>query len=76
MKIGDFVLYQGRLYYLRGFDPIGVLDGQAFLEDPSNGAEVVAPTAELEPEAAAGSARLETSLTRYPLAMIEDGDDA
>ncbi|HYX89405.1 MAG TPA: hypothetical protein VE753_08555 [Gaiellaceae bacterium] len=58
MKIGDLVLYQGRPYYLRGLDPMGVLDRQAFLEDATTGEERTAPVAELEPEpdAPSGSA--------------------
>ena len=76
MKIGDLVLHQGRPYYLRGFDPIGVPNGQAFLEDPSSGAELLVPASEVGPEGTCGPDRLETSLTGYPLAMIDDGDDA
>ena len=33
MKIGDLVLYQGRLYYLRGLDPMSVPDRRVILED-------------------------------------------
>ena len=43
MKIGDLVLYQGRLYYLRGLDPMSVPDRRVILEDPETGEEVAAP---------------------------------
>jgi hypothetical protein len=48
MKIGDLVLYQGRLHYLRGLDPMSVPDRRAVLEDAETGEEVSAPMAELE----------------------------
>jgi hypothetical protein len=50
MKIGDPVHHQGRRYYLRGLDPMGVPDRQAFLEDPRSGAELTVPVEEIEPE--------------------------
>jgi hypothetical protein len=43
MKIGDLVLYQGRSYYLRGLDPMGVPERRVILEDPETGEEVAAP---------------------------------
>ena len=49
MKIDDLVLYQGRPYYLRGFDPMSVSNRQAFLEDALTGEEISAPMDELEP---------------------------
>jgi hypothetical protein len=55
MKIGDLVLYQGRSYYLRGLDPIGVPNRQAFLEDPSSGDELVVPVEEIASEPANGA---------------------
>jgi hypothetical protein len=42
MKIGDLVLYQGRPYYLRGLDPMGVPERRVILEDPETGDEVAA----------------------------------
>ena len=42
MKIGDLVLYQGRPYYLRGLDPMGVPERRVILEDPETGEEVAA----------------------------------
>ena len=37
MNIGEIVLYEGRQYYLRGLDPMGVPQRQAFLEDALTG---------------------------------------
>jgi hypothetical protein len=48
MKIDDLVLYQGRLHYLRGLDPMSVPDRRAILEDAETGEEVTAPMADLE----------------------------
>jgi len=48
MKIGDLVPYRGRFYYLRGLDPMGVLDRQVFLEDAETGEELRAPAVEVE----------------------------
>ena len=48
MKIGDLVLYQGRLHYLRGLDPMSVPERQAFLEDASTGEACTAPVDEIE----------------------------
>ena len=48
MKIGDLVLYQGRLHYLRGLDPMSVPDRRAVLKDAQTGEEVTAPMAEVE----------------------------
>jgi hypothetical protein len=50
MKIGDPVLHEGRRYYLRGLDPMGVPDRQAFLEDARTGEELIVPIDEIEPE--------------------------
>jgi hypothetical protein len=48
MKINDLVLYQGRLHYLRGLDPMSVPNRRAVLEDAETGEEVSAPVAEVE----------------------------
>jgi hypothetical protein len=48
MKIGDVFLYQGRTYYLRGFDPMGLPDRMVILEDAETGAELTLPVAEVE----------------------------
>jgi hypothetical protein len=47
MKIGDLVLYQGRSYYLRGLDPMGVPERRVILEDPETGEEVAALATEV-----------------------------
>jgi hypothetical protein len=47
MKIGDLVLYQGRSYYLRGLDPMGVPKRRVILEDPETGEEVAAPAEDI-----------------------------
>jgi hypothetical protein len=49
MKIGDLVLYQGRSYYLRGLDPMGVPERRFILEDPESGEEIVALADEVSP---------------------------
>ncbi len=43
MKIGDQVLFEGRVYVLRGMDPMSVPDRTALLEDPATGALLKAP---------------------------------
>jgi hypothetical protein len=55
MKIGDLVLYQGRLHYLRGLDPMSVPDRRAILENAETGEEVTVPVAEVEPPGTNGS---------------------
>jgi hypothetical protein len=51
MNIGEIVLYEGRQYYLRGLDPMGVPQRQAFLEDASTGEARTVPADELELDA-------------------------
>jgi hypothetical protein len=48
MKIGDLVLYHGRLHYLRGLDPMSVPDRKAFIEDAATGEARAVPIAEIE----------------------------
>jgi hypothetical protein len=48
MEIGDLVIYLGRLYVLRGLDPMGLPDRCADLEDTRTGARLRAPVSELE----------------------------
>jgi hypothetical protein len=56
MKIGDLVLYQGRAYYLRGLDPMGVPDRRFILEDSETGEELTVPAADVvEPSNGAGA---------------------
>jgi hypothetical protein len=49
MNIGDQVLYQGRLYVLRGLDPMSVPDRCALLEDAWDGGLIRAPLNDVEP---------------------------
>ena len=49
MKIGDLVLYQGRSYYLRGLDPMGVPERRVILESPETGEEIAALADEVTP---------------------------
>jgi hypothetical protein len=48
MKIGDLVPFQGRNYYIRGFDPMSVPERQAYLEDALTGEQIAVPIEELE----------------------------
>jgi hypothetical protein len=50
MKIGDFVIYQGRVYALGRLEPMSVPNRRAELEDPESGDVVVAPLAEVSPQ--------------------------
>jgi hypothetical protein len=50
MNIGEIVLYEGRQYFLRGLDPMGVPQRQAFLEDALNGEARAVPLDDLELE--------------------------
>ena len=43
MKIGERVLYEGKVYVLRGFDPMGVTGRRAQLEDVRTRAVVQGP---------------------------------
>ena len=74
MKIDDLVLYQGRLHYLRGLDPMSVPDRRAILEDAETGEEVSAPVAELGVAPGQRQPESSRSLSRYPLAMKRAGD--
>jgi hypothetical protein len=48
MKIGDLVSYEGKLYVLRGVEPMSVSDRRAELEDPATGERLRAPCGEIE----------------------------
>ncbi len=37
LKIGDEVVLEGRVFVVRGFDPLGVLAGRVYLEDVATG---------------------------------------
>jgi hypothetical protein len=47
MEIDGRVLWNGRVYYLRGWDPMGVPDQRADLEDAETGEHTVAPLEEV-----------------------------
>jgi hypothetical protein len=49
LNIGDPVLYQGRLYVLRGLDPMSVPDRTVLLEDRETGERIRAPMEEVQP---------------------------
>ena len=49
MRIGDRVLYHGRVLVLRGHDPMSVPDRRAEVQDPETGERLVVPLDELEP---------------------------
>jgi len=47
MRIGDEVIYRGRVFILRGMEPMSVPARRAEIEDPATGNRVVVPIAEL-----------------------------
>jgi hypothetical protein len=49
MDVGDLVIWQGRTYRLRGFDPMSVPDRSVYLEDEETGARFSVPVAEVAP---------------------------
>ena len=49
VHIGDKVLYEGRVYVLRGLDPMSVPDRTALLEDALEGGLVRVPLKDVEP---------------------------
>jgi hypothetical protein len=49
MEIDDTVMYQGRRYLLRGFDPASVSPRQAYLEQARMGNQIAVPLSEVEP---------------------------
>jgi len=48
MRIGELVLYGGRLYVLRGVEPMSVDERKAELEDPVTGERLRVPFDEVE----------------------------
>jgi len=48
MRIGEPVLYDGKLYVLRGVEPMSVDERKAELEDPDTGERLRVPWAEIE----------------------------
>ena len=51
MRLGDNVIWEDRVYVLRGFAPMSVPDGRAEIADPSSDERIFVPTAELRPAA-------------------------
>ena len=49
MRIGDEVIYHGRVLVLRGLEPMSVPSRRAEVEDPVTGERLVVPLDELEP---------------------------
>ncbi len=49
MRLGDKITYEGRVYVLRGLEPMSVPDRRAELEDPRTGERVSVLFAEIEP---------------------------
>src|SRR5262249_54869250 len=48
MRIGDDIIYQGRVLVLRGMEPMSVPGRRAEVEDPATGERFVVPLEELE----------------------------
>jgi len=48
-QIGDFVIWRGRLYVLRGLDPMSVPNRRADLEECASGERVRPPLDEVSP---------------------------
>ncbi|HVA30444.1 MAG TPA: hypothetical protein VMU58_04175 [Gaiellaceae bacterium] len=48
MRIGEQVLYHGRVLVLLGHDPMSVPERRAEVEDPETGERLVVPLDELE----------------------------
>ena len=49
VRIGDEVIYHGRVLVLRGLEPMSVPTRRAEVEDPATGERLVVPLDELEP---------------------------
>jgi hypothetical protein len=49
MRIGDQVIYQGRVFVLLGHDPMSVAGRRAEVADPLTGERLTVPFDELEP---------------------------
>jgi hypothetical protein len=49
MRLGDHVIWQNRIYVLRGFEPRSVPNGRAEIADPRSGERILAPVEELRP---------------------------
>jgi hypothetical protein len=49
MRLGDHVIHDGRLYVVRGLDPMGVPERRADLEELETGERARIPVTELRP---------------------------
>jgi hypothetical protein len=49
MRVGSHVIWQERVYVLRGFEPMSVPDARAELADPGSDELILVPAAELRP---------------------------
>jgi hypothetical protein len=49
VNIGDQVLYDGRVYVLRGLDPMSVPNRDALIEDALEGGLIRVPLKDVEP---------------------------
>lgn len=49
MRLGDHVIWEDRVYVLRGFAPMSVPDGRAEIADPSSDEPIDVPMDELRP---------------------------
>jgi hypothetical protein len=49
MRVGSHVIWQERVYVLRGFEPMSVPDARAELADPGSDELIFVPAAELRP---------------------------
>ena len=49
MRIGDQVIYRGRVFVLLGHDPMSLTDRRAEIADPQTGERFTVPLAELRP---------------------------
>jgi len=48
MNIGDLVVHDGKVYVLKGVEPMSVDERKAELEDPATGERLRVPCAEIE----------------------------
>jgi hypothetical protein len=55
MRVDDRVTWQGRIYVLRGFDPMSIPDRGAEVDDPVSGARIRVPVDQLRPAPATAS---------------------
>jgi hypothetical protein len=49
MHVGDRVIWEERVYVVRGFDPMSIADERAEIDDPVSGARIRVRVDELRP---------------------------